>query len=742
MSTDAERDPDDPLSRNRLDEEASPYLRQHADNPVNWQPWDEAALGAARETDRPIFLSIGYSACHWCHVMEEESFADGAVAEVLNEHFVPIKVDREERPDVDSVYMTVCQLVTGRGGWPLSAFLTPDGRPFYVGTYFPRDPKGNTPGFLDLCERIADSWNDPEQRGEMENRADQWTAAAEDELEGTPTPDDEAREPPDAGLLDSAASSALRAADREYGGFGRSGPKFPNPGRLHLLLRAHDRAGREDYREVVDETLTAMANGGMYDHLGGGFHRYATDRSWTVPHFEKMLYDQATLAPAYLEGYQVTGEERYAEVARETFAFVEREMQHPGGGFFSTLDAQSEDPETGEREEGAFFVWTPADVETAIEDDLDADLFRDRFGVTRSGNFEGGKTVLTRAEPVESLADEHGIDESTVRERLERAVEWATEYRETRPRPARDEKVLAGWNGLMISAFAEGALVLDTDLAGTGERALSFVRERLWNPGERRLTRRWKDGDAKVTGYLEDYAFLGRGALDLYQATGEVEHLAFAMALARTVTEEFWDAEAGTLYFTPESGESLVARPQELGDRSTPSSTGVAASLLLDLAHFDPGDRFREVAEGVLDTHAKTVETDPLQHATLALAADTRAVGSLELTVAADSLPGPWRGRLAETYLPDRLLTVRPPTEAGLDEWLEALGLDEAPPIWAGREARDGPTLYACRSFTCSPPTDDVEEALEWAERLAPGGGDGNGPDPDVTSEGDGPGPF
>jgi hypothetical protein len=668
--------------------------------------------------------------------MEEESFADDAVAEVLNEHFVPIKVDREERPDVDSVYMTVCQLVTGRGGWPLSAFLTPDGRPFYVGTYFPRDPKQGMPGFLELCRRVADSWNDPDQREEMENRADQWTAAAEDELEGTPTPPDEAREPPDADFLDSAASSALRAADREYGGFGRSGPKFPNPGRLHLLLRAYDRAGREDYREVVEETLSAMANGGMYDHLGGGFHRYATDRSWTVPHFEKMLYDQATLVPAYLAGYQVTGEERYAEVASETFAFVERELQHAGGGFFSTLDAQSEDPETGEREEGAFFVWTPEEVDEAVGDELDADLFRDRFGVTRSGNFEGGKTVLTLAESVESLAEEYGIDESEVRERLDRAVEGAREYRETRPRPARDEKVLAGWNGLMVSAFAEGALVLDPGLAEVGEKALSFVRERLWDASEGRLTRRWKDGDAKVTGYLEDYAFLGRGALDLYQATGEVEHLAFAVDLARVVTEEFWDAEESTLYFTPESGESLVARPQELGDQSTPSSTGVAAALLLDLAHFSPDERFREVAEGVLDTHAKTVETDPLGHATLALAADTRAVGSLELTVAADALPGTWRERLAETYLPDRLLTVRPPSGDGLSEWLDALGLEEAPPVWAGREARDGPTLYACRSFTCSPPTDDIEEALDWAERLAPSSGEGNDADPDLDFDG------
>jgi uncharacterized protein YyaL (SSP411 family) len=702
------------LRRNRLDDEASPYLQQHADNPVNWQPWDTTALEAARELDRPIFLSVGYSACHWCHVMEEESFADERVARVLNDSFVPVKVDREERPDVDSVYMTVAQLVTGGGGWPLSAWLTPDGEPFYVGTYFPPESRGGRPGFGELCERIAGSWTDPENRAEMEDRARKWAAAARDELEGTPEP---VEEPPDTELLDGAASAALRAADRRYGGFGSGGPKFPNPGRLHLLLRAHDRTGRDEYGAVARETLDAMAEGGLYDHLGGGFHRYATDRSWTVPHFEKMLYDQATLVRAYVAGWQAFDEDRYEDVVRESLAFVERELTHPEGGFFSTLDAQSA-TDTGDQAEGAFYVWTPETVRTAVGED--ADLFADRYGVTGTGNFENGQTVLTLDRSISALAEADDVAVSTVEERLDRAKRAAFEARADRPRPARDEKVLAGWNGLMISAFAEAAVAMDPSFTEPAVSALAFCRDRLWDAEAGRLARRYRDGDVLRVGYLEDYAALGRGAFDCYQATGDVEHLSFALELATVIEREFWDGDERTLYFTPRDAEALVARPQETDDASTPAASGVAASLLLDLSLFVDHDRFRTVAEGVIDAHARSLESDPLSHATMLLAADDRAAGPLELTVAADALPETWRERLGRTYLPGRVLSVRPPTEAGLGSWLERLGLGSAPPVWAGREARGEPTLYTCRSFTCSPPVHDPEAALEWAADLAP----------------------
>ncbi len=703
--------------RNRLDEEASPYLRQHADNPVHWQPWDDEALAEAHERDVPVFLSVGYSACHWCHVMEEESFEDETVAELLNDHFVPVKVDREERPDLDAVYQTVAQLTSGRGGWPLSVWLTPEGEPFHVGTYFPREPKRGMPGFAQLLRNIAESWADPEDRAEMEHRADQWTAAVAGEIEEPP----EAGEPPDERFLATAADAAVRGADREHGGWG-TGPKFPHPGRLHVLLRADHRtraAGspREAYREVAVETLDAMADGGMYDHLGGGFHRYATDREWAVPHFEKMLYDQAELVRAYLAGHQVTGDDRYARVAEETLSFVERELTHPDGGFFATLDARSADG-SGEQVEGAYYVWTPEAVEAAVDDGGDAALFADRYGVTPAGNFEGD-TVLTLSASVAELAAEHDLADEAVEERLDRAREQALAHREQRPRPRRDEKVIAAWNGLMAAAFAEAGLVLDEDHAATAADALGFVREHLWD-GER-LARRYKDGDVAGEGYLEDYAFCARGALACYEATGDVEHLAFALSLARTVREAFYDADAGTLYFTPEGGEELVARPQEVTDQSTPASAGVAAEVLLALDHVAPEAGLAEAAEAVVETHASRLEADPLQHASLVLAADTLATGHLELTVVTDGLPDAWRDRLGASYLPARLLSVRPPGEDALAGWLDRLGLAEPPPLWADRDrVDDAPTVYACRSFTCSPPQTDLDAALSWAADLAP----------------------
>ncbi|PSP68200.1 thioredoxin domain-containing protein [Halobacteriales archaeon QS_1_69_70] len=696
---------------NRLDEAASPYLEQHADNPVAWQPWDETALALARDRDVPIFLSIGYAACHWCHVMADESFEDPAIAERLNREFVPIKVDREERPDVDSVYMRVCQMVRGQGGWPLSVFLTPGGKPFQVGTYFPPTPTRGMPGFGQLLDDVADAWNDPDERADLEERADQWSAAVAGDLEDAPEPRDAA---PDSSLLEAAADAAVRGADREHGGWGR-GQKFPQPGRIHLLFRAYDRTGDDAYLDVATETLTAMCAGGLYDHVGGGFHRYCVDRDWTVPHFEKMLYDNAEIPRALLAGYQVTGDARYAEAARGTFEFVERELTHPEGGFYSTLDAESETAD-GDREEGAYYVWTPEAVHAAVEDATDASLFCDRYGVTEAGNFEGDTTVLTASATVADLADAHGEDPGSIEERLGRAREQVSAARSDRPRPPRDEKVLAGWNGLMISALAEGALVLDGGYAEDATDALAFCREYLWDADAGRLARRFREGDVGIPGYLEDYAFLGRGALDAYQATGDLDHLAFALDLARAVRDAFYDEAVGTLYFTPDDGETLLARPQELTDASTPASTGVAVQLLTALEAFAPEAGFGEVANAVLRTHADTIESIPLSHAALALAADDRASGHLELTVAADVLPAGFRESLASTYLPTRLLSGRPPGEPGVETWTDRLGLDEVPAIWADRSARDGrPTVYACRDFTCSPPKHDMDAALAWA---------------------------
>jgi uncharacterized protein YyaL (SSP411 family) len=467
---------------------------------------------------------------------------------------------------------------------------------------------------------------------------------------------------------------------------------------------------------VVEETLDGMADGGIYDQLGGGFHRYSTDQEWVVPHFEKMGYDNAEIPRAYLAAYQATGTERYAEVVQETFAFLQRELQHPEGGFYSTLDARSappDDPDAGD-EEGAFYTWTPEEVDEAVVEETDADLFRDRYGVTEAGNFER-TTVLTRVESIESLSESYDLDEREVEDRLDRAREQAFGARAERPRPARDEKVLASWNGLLISALAEGGLVLDEEYSEVAVDALEFCREHLWNGDEKKLSRRYKDGEVKIDGYLEDYAFLARGAFDTYQATGDPDHLGFALDLADALVEKFWDPQEGTLYFTQTGGESLIARPQELNDQSTPSSAGVAAETLLALSHFRPDDHLESVADGVLSTHAERIEGNPIQHASLTLAADRYRNGSIELTVAADGLPTAWREALAATYLPARILARRPGDDGGLDGWLDTLGLAEAPLIWAGRAARDGePTVYACRDFACSPPRHDLDAAIEW----------------------------
>ncbi|WP_435073712.1 thioredoxin domain-containing protein [Halorubrum sp. HHNYT27] len=727
-----------PTERNRLDEEASPYLQQHADNPVHWQPWGDEAFERAREHDVPVFVSIGYSSCHWCHVMAEESFEDEAIAEVLNDSFVPVKVDREERPDVDSTFMTVSQLVTGGGGWPLSAWCTPDGKPFYVGTYFPPEARRNQPGFRDLCERIADSWSDPEQREEMKRRAEQWTTSARDELESVPAASDASdAEAPGDELLDEAAAAAVRGYDDEYGGFGSGGAKFPMPGRIDLLLRAFARSGRDAALTAATGTLDGMARGGMYDQIGGGFHRYAVDRSWTVPHFEKMLYDNAELPLVYLDGYRLTGDPAYARVATETLGFLDRELRHEDGGFFSTLDARSQPPESRRGDaaengnghadvEGAFYVWTPAEVDAVLDEPL-ASLAKARYGIESGGNFERGTTVPTISASVEALADEHGLSTEDVREHLTAARVALFEARESRPRPARDEKVLAAWNGRAISAFANAGGVLGEAYADIASEALEFCRDRLYDEASGDLARRWLDGDVRGPGYLDDYAFLARGALDVYAATGEPEPLGFALDLAESIVDEFYDADDGTVYFTRDpdadggddgtsAGDgALFARPQEFTDRSTPSSLGVAAETLALLDGFRTDREFAAIAERVVTTHADRIRASPLEHVSLVRAADRVASGGIEATIAADAVPDAWRETLGERYLPGALVAPRPPDESGLDAWLDRLDMDEAPPIWAGRDAVDGEaTAYVCEGRTCSPPETDLDAALAW----------------------------
>lgn len=685
------------MTRNQLADEKSPYLQQHADNPVNWHPWDEDAFEEARERDVPVFLSVGYSACHWCHVMEEESFEDEATARLLNDNFVPVKVDREERPDVDNVYQKVCQMATGRGGWPLSVFLTPDKRPFFVGTYFPDEPRRGTPSFDEIIESIADAWEN--KRDELEERADEWSEGVESansselgSLDETPEDD----------LVVTAAGALVDDADRRNGGFG-GGQKFPHPTRLDVLLRAHELTDRDVFLDIVRETADAWIRGGLHDHVGGGFHRYCTDKDWTVPHFEKMLYDNAEIPRVLLDLYRITGEDRYANAARRTFDFLEREMLAPEGAFYSTLSAQSE--RDGERVEGAFYVWTPQEARETLGDH--ASLFIDRYGITDEGNFEGSN-VLNVSRTVEELADERGEEVEDTREALEAVRERAREAREERPRPDRDEKILASWNGLVVSALASGAVVIDEGYAELAEDVVSFVRETLWEDGT--LSRRYKDGEVKVDGYLDDYAFVARGALDLFGATGDADVLNFALELGDVILEEFF--EDGTLYYTPATGEELVARPQETTDASTPASAGVAADVLVSLSSFD--DSFENPARESVETLAAEAERRPVGHESAVLAAD-RHVDPVEV-VPVDQHDA-WRDVLANTYAGGALIAPRPPNDKELaDDFGE--NFVEAP-VWEGREARDDGTGYVCRSFTCSPPV-NPDELAEHLARLRP----------------------
>ncbi|AWB28629.1 thioredoxin domain-containing protein [Halococcoides cellulosivorans] len=691
----------DPLARNRLDDAESPYLRQHADNLVHWQPWDDAAREAARARDRPIFLSIGYAACHWCHVMAEESFEDDRVAERLNDDFVPIKVDREQRPALDRIYQAVATRVAGRGGWPLSVWTTPDGRPFHVATYVPLESRGRSPGFLDLLDRLDDAW--ATDRETIESRADRFEAAATGalgEAAGEAAAPAQPADPPTEALR-AAADAAVDRADREHGGFGDA-PKFPQPRRIRLCYRAAMRTGEAAYREVATEALDALIRGGIDDHVGGGFHRYATDREWIVPHFEKMAYDNAEIPRALVTGYRVTGREAFATGVEETIAFLDRELRHSDGTYYSSLSARSDG------QEGAFYTWTPDEIAAAVEraglDAATSDLLCARFGI--DGRGEAG-TVLAVDRSIDDLAGADR-DPEAVRAAIDRGLDALRSARADRTRPDRDEKRLAGWNGLLISMLAEAGLAIDASYADRAADALDAARA-LFVDGDR-VHRRARGDTVGLPGTLTDYAALGQAAFDVHQATGDVDALALAVDLGAAICERFH--EDGRLFLTADSATPLV-RAQERADRSTPAATGLAVDLLGALDPFVPDDRFGRVVERVLETHADRIRADPLQHATLVLAADRVTAGGTELTMAGDP-PATWRERLGAAALPARTITQRTAAADDLDDDLATLGIDDTPPIWAGRDARDGPTLYACRDRTCSAPLDDPDAALDW----------------------------
>ena len=690
---------------NRLIHETSPYLLQHAHNPVDWYPWGDEALQKAKELDRPILLSVGYSACHWCHVMERESFENEDIANLMNEHFISIKVDREERPDIDSIYMQAVQAMTQSGGWPMTVFLTPDGRPFYGGTYFPpRDRQYGSemmPGFPRVLLTMANAYR--QHRQEVEEQANQLADYLK-QRSSTPFRSKSGLAP--TGVLPmemlSEASRELAADfDPVDGGFG-SAPKFPNTMSLELLLRVHlhrargeigSRATRPEL-EIIQTTLRHMARGGIYDQLGGGFHRYSVDAQWLVPHFEKMLYDNALLSRLYLHTYLVTGDSFYRRIVEETLDYVAREMTAPEGGFYSTQDADSEG------EEGKFFVWTPREIEAALSGE-DARLFMQYYGVTQSGNFEGN-TILHVARDEQEVADVAGVSLEHLRAVLKRGRETLFAAREQRVRPGRDEKILTAWNGLMLRSFAEAARHLArTDYLDVARKNADFLLRELSSDG--RLLRTYKDGRAHLNGYLEDYTFLADGLLALYEADFSPRWFREARRLLDEAIVLFADEKNGGFFDTGSDHETLISRPKDVMDNATPAGNSVAVDVLLRLAAFTGEEQYRERADGYLRGLADIMVQHPQAFGHALGALDFAVSPVKEFAILGDLQQA--RVLLAvinSRYLPNSVLACAAP---GDDEAGKTI------PLLAERPAKDGKaTAYVCQHFACQAPVTMPEE--------------------------------
>jgi len=673
---------------NRLAGETSPYLLQHADNPVDWYPWGEEALDRARREDKPILLSIGYAACHWCHVMAHESFEDPETAAVMNEHFVPVKVDREERPDLDGIYMDAVQAMTGQGGWPMTVFLTPEGGPFFAGTYFPKTDRHGLPGFRKVLLAVAEAWRERREDARRQGEAVVGHIAAQSvvlEPAAAPLSED---------LLRQAFDGLRRAFDARWGGFGPA-PKFPQPMTLEFTLRAWLR-GFEGALEMVELTLNRMALGGIYDQLGGGFHRYSTDGRWLVPHFEKMLYDNAQLVRVYTHAWQVTGWPRYRRIARETAGYLLRELRHPEGGFFSSQDADSEGVE------GKFFVWSHDELV-----DHAGEVVADLFGATPEGNWEGAN-VLWMPEAAENVATRHGLDLGELEQRWADGRRSLFEVREARVHPATDDKVLAAWNGLAVSALAEAGRTFDEpDLVAAAVAAAEFVLGSLRGPGGR-LLRAWRDGRTGGPGYLDDYACMAEACLTLWETTFELRWLTEARRLADEILELFADRERGGFYQTGSDAERLVLRPRELFDNAVPSGSSVAADVLQRLARLTGETAYDEAATGALRLVQDLAPRAPTGFGYVLSAADFALSRVREVAIVGDPATLGTRAlldRVRGRYQPNQVLALAAPGDR------EAAA---RVPLLAGRPLVDGrATAYVCEHFVCQRPVTDPDELAE-----------------------------
>jgi len=686
---------------NRLVHEKSPYLLQHANNPVDWYPWGAEAFEKARRDNKPIFLSIGYSTCHWCHVMERESFEDPEVAKLMNEVFVSIKVDREERPDIDSIYMNICQMLTGSGGWPLTIFMTPDKKPFFAATYIPKDNRYGQLGMLKLVPRIKELW--ATKHADLAKSADRIVEGVRNLSAGTHG------ENLGESTLEAAYNQLAGRFDDRNGGFGEA-PKFPTAHNLFFLLRYWKRSGDARTLRMVEQTLQGMRRGGIYDHVGFGFHRYSTDARWLVPHFEKMLYDQALLTVAYTEAFQATGRAEYAKTAKEILAYVSRDMTASGGGFYSAEDADSEG------EEGKFYLWKESEIRHVLNRE-DADLVMRVFGVTPDGNFTdphgadvAHENILHQGRPLADLAREIKMSEPELEERLERGRQTLFVHREKRVHPHKDDKVLTDWNGLMISAFAKAAQVFDDSrYAEAAQRASDFVLKVMRTP-DGRLLHRYRDGQAAVSGNLDDYAFLTWGMLDLYEASFDTRNLQTALDLTRQVIQHFWDEQSGAFYFTADDSESLLVRQKEIYDGAVPSGNSVETLNLLRLARMTGNTDFEEKASRIGRAFSKMVASSPSAYTQLMVALDFGIGPSYEVVIAGDSHSTDTRAMLQALrtqFIPDKVVLLHPSEETAPDITRVA----EFTKYQLSLEGKA--TAYVCLNLRCKLPTTEVSQMLE-----------------------------
>ena len=668
---------------NKLIDETSPYLLQHAHNPVDWYRWGDAAFDKAKAEDKPVLISIGYSACHWCHVMAHESFEDETAAGLMNENFINIKVDMEERPDVDQIYMKFVQMTTGRGGWPMNVFVTPDKLPFFGGTYFPPYPNHGMPSWRQVLTSVADAWH---------GRREELLQSAVDilgELRRTGLADTSAGNFSEA-LSERAYHSFLNSFDAKNGGFGGA-PKFPAAMAMEFLLRYYNRTGDTKALEMVETTARKMANGGIYDHIGGGFHRYSVDAVWLVPHFEKMLYDNAQLIPVYLHLFQLTGETACRNTAVETLEYVRREMLSPDGGFYSTQDADSEGVE------GKFFVWTPAEIEAVLGSD-EARVFNFFYDVSDSGNFEG-KNILNARMARADVSDAMKISLDQLDAILDRGRPLLSAEREKRIKPFRDEKIITAWNGLMLSAFAEAGYILgNSDYVDIARRNADFLLSSLRD--DEGLLRTWKDGQAKLNAYIEDYANLADALITLFKVSGESTYLNEAKWLADKMITDFWDTENGGFYFTGNNHEDLILRNKDFFDNAAPSGNSVAADVMLKLARLFDDEKYERLAVTVLRLAGSQINRYPQGFGRLLSVIESYFGRRREIIIIGER-GNELEAALREYYLPNDIIIFAGPDAAKYS----------AIPHLAGREMIDGkPTAYVCENFVCSRPASSVEE--------------------------------